>query len=55
MFLYDLVPHWGNGRAIRKMLDSFNKAKITIGEDNIVFVNGCCYGRDLNEEKRRIR
>jgi hypothetical protein len=44
-------PHWGNARAIQKMLDSFNKAKEVIGEQGIVCVNGCCYGRDLNEDK----
>ena len=39
-------PHWGNGRAIQKMIDNFNKAETTIAEENIVFVNGCCYGRN---------
>jgi hypothetical protein len=44
-------PHWGNSRALKKMVDDFNRAKRIIGKEDIVCVNGCCYGRDLNENK----
>ncbi len=44
-------PHWGNSRALKKMVDDFNRAKRIIGKEGIICVNGCCYGRDLNENK----
>ena len=44
-------PNWGNSRQIAKMKDDFKKASKLIGQEHIVSVNGCCYGRDLNENK----
>jgi len=44
-------PNWGNSRQIAKMRDDFKKASKIIGQEHIVCVNGCCYGRDLNENK----
>ena len=44
-------PNWGNSQQIVKMKDNFKKAKIIIGSQNIVCVNGCCYGRNRNENK----
>lgn len=44
-------PNWGNSQQIVKMKDNFKKAKIIIGLQNIVCVNGCCYGRNRNENK----
>jgi hypothetical protein len=43
-------PHWGNSSQLRKMKDDFKKAKKIIGQD-VICVNGCCYGRDSNENK----
>lgn len=43
-------PHWGNSSQIRKMKDDFKKAKKILGQ-NVVCVNGCCYGKDRNENK----
>jgi hypothetical protein len=44
-------PNWGNSRATKKMIDDFNRAKRIIGKEDTICVNGCCYGRDLNENK----
>ena len=44
-------PNWGNSEQIVKMKDNFKKAKKIVGSHSIVSVNGCCYGRDLNENK----
>lgn len=44
-------PNWGNSQQIKKMKDNFKKAKIIIGSQNIVCVNGCCYGRNRNENR----
>jgi len=44
-------PNWGNSRQIAKMKDDFKKASKIIGQEHIVCVNGCCYGRDQNENK----
>jgi hypothetical protein len=44
-------PNWGNSRQIAKMRDDFKKASKIIGQEHLVCVNGCCYGRDLNENK----
>lgn len=49
-------PHWGNSSQIKKMKDNFTKAKRilrTSGSkiDNIIAVNGCCYGIDNNPDK----
>jgi len=43
-------PHWGNSRQIKKMKDDFRKAKKIINQD-VICVNGCCYGRDNQENK----
>ena len=43
-------PNWGNSSQIAKMKDNFRKAKkilkINTLAIKIVFVNGCCYGKD---------
>jgi len=44
-------PNWGNSQQIKKMKDNFKKAKIIIGSQNIVCVNGCCYGRNRHENR----
>ncbi len=49
-------PHWGNSSQIKRMRDNFDKAKRilrTSGHktDNIIAVNGCCYGIDNNPDK----
>ena len=50
--LYQIWPQTeGNSSQIKKMRDSFRKAKRILGTNvysqiNIVAVNGCCYGRD---------
>ncbi|MEW6654656.1 MAG: PmeII family type II restriction endonuclease [Bacteroidota bacterium] len=48
-------PNWGNSSQINKMKDNFRKAKrvlkINSIEQNIVAVNGCCYGRENQEDK----
>jgi len=43
-------PHWGNSSQLRKMKDDFKKAKKIIGQD-VICVNGCCYGRGKSENK----
>jgi len=43
-------PNWGNSRQIQKMKDDFTRAKRILGQD-VVCVNGCCYGKDRNENK----
>ena len=50
-------PNWGNSSQIRKMRDNFSKAKRILGTNvysqiNIVAVNGCCYGRENQPNKR---
>jgi len=44
-------PNWGNSSQIRDMKTSFKKARRIIKNKNIVCVNGCCYGRNRNEDK----
>ncbi|MCS7323815.1 MAG: PmeII family type II restriction endonuclease [Thermoflexales bacterium] len=47
-------PHWGNAQQIKRMVDNFRnfrEAKRNMSDENLVAVNGCCYGRDLNENK----
>ncbi len=44
-------PNWGNSQQISKMKDNFKTAKKIAGSQNIICVNGCCYGRDRNENK----
>ncbi|WP_026704718.1 PmeII family type II restriction endonuclease [Flavobacterium soli] len=42
-------PNWGNDSQYKKMVDHFNTAKkraaTSGGKEEIIFVNGCCYGR----------
>lgn len=49
-------PNWGNSSQIKKMKDNFHKAQRilrTSGNktDNIIAVNGCCYGIDNQPDK----
>jgi hypothetical protein len=49
-------PNWGNSSQIKKMKDNFEKAKRilrTSGNkiDNIIAINGCCYGIDNQQDK----
>jgi hypothetical protein len=47
-------PNWGNSSQIAKMKLDFKKAQKIIAQTDttqIVFVNGCCYGKDKNENK----
>ena len=45
-------PSWANAPALRRMLQEFGTARKIIGPRiPIVFVNGCCYGRDPNPFK----
>lgn len=48
-------PNWGNASQIKKMRDHFLSAKRTLNTNttrqNIVAVNGCCYGRDNQPDK----
>lgn len=47
-------PNWGNSSQIRKMIDDFRKAKKILGaslKQAIIAVNGCCYGRNSQENK----
>lgn len=47
-------PNWGNAPAIRRMLQEFGTARRIIGRKApLVFVNGCCYGRDSKPFKAR--
>jgi hypothetical protein len=48
-------PNWGNSRQIAKMRDDFRKAKVILRTNArrraIEAVNGCCYGREAQEDK----
>lgn len=48
-------PNWGNKSQVDKMLIDFVDAKKTLSTSgskiHVVFVNGCCYGRDDNPHK----
>ncbi len=48
-------PNWGNASQIRKMKENFRKAKSILrsnmSKQNIVAVNGCCYGRCPQPQK----
>jgi hypothetical protein len=44
-------PSWGNSQQILKMLDNFAKAKRIMNLDDVCCLNGCCYGRDNQENK----
>lgn len=48
-------PNWGNSSQISKLKDNFRKAKRIIGTNqsaiNVVAINGCCYGKNQNQDK----
>ena len=48
-------PNWGNSRQIAKMRDDFKKARRILGTNasaqNVVAINGCCYGRENAKTK----
>lgn len=48
-------PKWGNDPAVKKMRESFNKAKKVLKTSGAKFpiqaINGCCYGKDNKPEK----
>lgn len=48
-------PNWGNSSQIKKMRDNFRKAAIILRQtgsrENVIAINGCCYGRDRKEDK----
>jgi hypothetical protein len=48
-------PNWGNSSQIAKMKDNFRKAKRILNtsraSQNVIAVNGCCYGVDNQPEK----
>jgi len=43
-------PNWGNSSQIKKMKDHFRQAR-RIGKQQLIAVNGCCYGRDTRPNK----
>ncbi len=48
-------PNWGNSSQIEKMKSDFIAAKRTLRTSNsgirVNAINGCCYGRDSNQDK----
>ena len=49
-------PNWGNSSQIKKMRENFLKAKRILrtshaDTQNIVAVNGCCYGKQKSQDK----
>jgi hypothetical protein len=52
-------PNWGNSSQIKKMCDNFRKAAIVLRQNktvqNVVAINGCCYGRERQEDKGNYR
>ena len=48
-------PNWGNSGQVEKMKENFRKAKkirrTNVKNVNVVCVNGCCYGKEGNEDK----
>jgi len=48
-------PNWGNSQQIKRMRDNFKSALKTMRtnapKQNIICINGCCYGIDDNPEK----
>lgn len=48
-------PNWGNVSQIARMRDNFKKARRILNTNtvaqNVVAVNGCCYGRDNQPDK----
>lgn len=48
-------PNWGNSQQIARMRYNFNQAKVILRTNarrrSIEAVNGCCYGREIKEDK----
>lgn len=48
-------PNWGNSRQVAGLIFDFRTAKKTLRTSNsklnVVAVNGCCYGRDNNQDR----
>jgi hypothetical protein len=48
-------PNWGNSRQVAGLIADFKTAKKTLrtsnSKINVVAVNGCCYGRDNNQDR----
>jgi len=48
-------PNWGNNSQVEKLAADFRTAKKTLRTSNsklnVVAVNGCCYGRNNNQDK----
>ena len=48
-------PNWGNANSIKKLREHFQKAKKILGANsgsqNVVALNGCCYGKEGNPDK----
>ena len=48
-------PNWGNSQQISKMKDNFLRAKRTLRTSGsgieAISVNGCCYGKNTNQDK----
>jgi len=48
-------PNWGNSQQIKRMTENFRQAKRVLrtsgGLDNVIAVNGCCYGKDDSPDK----
>ncbi len=48
-------PHWGNKSQIDKLKTDFTRAKKAIrtsnSKINVIAINGCCYGRNRQEDK----
>jgi hypothetical protein len=48
-------PNWGNSRQVSKMKDDFLRAKRTLRTSGsgieAISVNGCCYGKNKNQDK----
>lgn len=48
-------PNWGNSSQIKKMNDNFKTAKRILRTNatstKVVAVNGCCYGKEPNDDK----
>lgn len=52
-------PNWGNSSQIARMKDNFRKARRILNTSkaaqNVIAVNGCCYGRDNRPEKEEYQ
>jgi hypothetical protein len=48
-------PNWGNSSQIQRMIGNFKTARRILGTNasaqNVVNINGCCYGQEINEDK----